>query len=309
MANVRRRKQGKDEADTLTESLLDHEDDADEQHPARPNRSTAIIVYPGEFNLQRFVQSILDWWNGIFGTLLTFATSCWPQLRDKPLSLLQLEQLQQLRERTQEKFDLSDPAHQEALRRLWGLAFAGEACTQLKTARWKDMGWQGEDPATDFRGAGLYGLENLIYLGEAHPDTFRRLLDKSEGARATWEYPFAVAGLNLTFALSELLELHTNTGAACDGPPKRAAARAFASLLGPDGGAGAGGQSAFEELYCATFCLLDATWLEMKASYMDFNTVLKRVKAEVEDALESRPPDMRALRTRMLGAARAAELE
>ncbi|KAG2431261.1 hypothetical protein HYH02_013395 [Chlamydomonas schloesseri] len=66
--------------------------------------------------------------------------------------------------------------------------------------------------ATDFRGAGLYGLDNLIYLAEVHPHTFRRLMDKSEGTRATWEYPFMVAGLNLTWALSELLELHAVRG-------------------------------------------------------------------------------------------------
>ncbi len=37
----------------------------------------------------------------------------------------------------------------------------------------------------------------------------RRLKDKQDGVRAEWEYPFAVAGLNITWMLSELLELHT----------------------------------------------------------------------------------------------------
>lgn len=31
---------------------------------------------------------------------------------------------------------------QEALRSLWAAAFPGEACSSLKTERWKDMGWQ-----------------------------------------------------------------------------------------------------------------------------------------------------------------------
>ena len=33
--------------------------------------------------------------------------------------------------------------------------------------------------------------------------SFRRLLFKREGNRATWEYPFAVAGINISFMLTE----------------------------------------------------------------------------------------------------------
>lgn len=64
---------------------------------------------------------------------------------------------------------------------------------------------QGEDPGTDFRGAGLFGLDNLVYLGTHHPELFRQLRHKTRGQRADWEYPFAVAGLNLTFTLADVL--------------------------------------------------------------------------------------------------------
>lgn len=66
-------------------------------------------------------------------------------------------------------------------------------------------GLQGEDPGTDFRGAGLFGLDNLVYLGTHHPTLFQQLLHKTQGKRSDWEYPFASAGLNLTFMLSEVL--------------------------------------------------------------------------------------------------------
>jgi hypothetical protein len=33
------------------------------------------------------------------------------------------------------------------------------------------------------------------------------LLHKQEGKRAAWEYPFAVAGLNITFMLIQMLDL------------------------------------------------------------------------------------------------------
>lgn len=66
---------------------------------------------------------------------------------------------------------------------------------------------QGVDPGTDFRGAGIYGLECLLYLSSNHQHLFQRLLLKNVGQRVEWEYPFAVAGLNLTFMLSEELDL------------------------------------------------------------------------------------------------------
>lgn len=38
-------------------------------------------------------------------------------------------------------------------------------------------------------------------------ESFCRLLYKQEGKRATWEYPFAVAGLNISFMLIQMLDL------------------------------------------------------------------------------------------------------
>lgn len=58
----------------------------------------------------------------------------------------------------------------------------------------------------------------------------------------------------------------TMTLACRDQTPSAAAASGFLALL-------AGDPLAFEEVYCASFELLDATWLQMKASYMEFNQV------------------------------------
>ena len=38
--------------------------------------------------------------------------------------------------------------------------------------------------------------------------SFRRLLLKEDGNRATWEYPFAVAGINVSFMLIQMLDLN-----------------------------------------------------------------------------------------------------
>lgn len=40
---------------------------------------------------------------------------------------------------------------QAALKELWHAAFPGEELRGLVSEQWKEMGWQGKDPSTDFR--------------------------------------------------------------------------------------------------------------------------------------------------------------
>ena len=40
-------------------------------------------------------------------------------------------------------------------------------------------------------------------------DSFHMLLHKQEGERAEWEYPFAVAGINISFMLIQMLDLQS----------------------------------------------------------------------------------------------------
>lgn len=40
---------------------------------------------------------------------------------------------------------------QEALRALWQVAFPEEELRGLISEQWKEMGWQGKDPSSDFR--------------------------------------------------------------------------------------------------------------------------------------------------------------
>ena len=43
------------------------------------------------------------------------------------------------------------------------------------------------------------------HWAQEQPQVFKRLRGKTEGKRSEWEYPFAVAGINLTFMLEALL--------------------------------------------------------------------------------------------------------
>ncbi|PIA50375.1 hypothetical protein AQUCO_01300843v1 [Aquilegia coerulea] len=120
------------------------------------------------------------------------------------------ESLQRFQRRLDVSYDGSNPEHQDTLRALWSAAYPGEELSGLVSEQWKEMGWQGKDPSTDFRGGGFISLENLLFFARAYPKPFQDLLQKQEGDRAMWEYPFAVAGVNLTFMLIQMLDLEAD---------------------------------------------------------------------------------------------------
>ncbi|XP_028071718.1 ELMO domain-containing protein A isoform X2 [Camellia sinensis] len=210
---------------------------------------------------------------------------------DYHLSPLQEQRLQRLQERLYVPFDETRADHQKALRELWCAAFPDVSLRGLISEQWKDMGWQGANPSTDFspsrnkmewfqiwtcqmqskiymlgaydagqeseRGCGFISLENLLFFARSYPDSFHRLLFKKGGKRATWEYPFAVAGINVSFMLIQMLELDSEK-------PRCLPGMNFVKLLGED-------EEAFDVLYCIAFEMMDAQWLAMRASYMEFN--------------------------------------
>uniref|UniRef100_A0A383WJC3 ELMO domain-containing protein n=1 Tax=Tetradesmus obliquus TaxID=3088 RepID=A0A383WJC3_TETOB len=288
MSSGPRRRRGAQ--DGLQESLLgeDYSSSSGPVSVSRPHQQQLIVHQP--FSVDAFIRCVVESWLALLRTLSRCLQSLLGGGSGLSLSLVQAERLEELQERLAVPYDGANPAHQEQLRELWGLAFPGQPCEALKTPKWKDMGWQGEDPGTDFRGAGLFGLDNLLYLGTRHPVLFSQLLHKTQGSRSDWEYPFAVAGLNLTFVLSELLGI---AGSSPGKLPTTAAGRAFCALL-------AESDTAFEEVYCAAFALLDRVWLARKASYMQFNAVLKEVRAQLEAALQARPRNIQQLQQRLL---------
>ncbi|CAN1844193.1 ELMO domain-containing protein A [Linum perenne] len=181
------------------------------------------------------------------------------------------QRLARLQKRVQTPFDETRPDHQEALQCLWSRAFPDVPLTGMITEQWKEMGWQGVNPATDFRGCGFIALENLLFFARTYPASFRRLLFKQCGKRSEWEYPFAVAGINVSYMLIQMLDLQSEK-------PKNRSGTSFLKLLGED-------DTAFDVLFCITFQLMDAQWLAMRASYMEFSEVLQVTRAQLEREL------------------------
>ncbi|KAK7280881.1 hypothetical protein RIF29_08427 [Crotalaria pallida] len=188
------------------------------------------------------------------------------------LTPLQEERLRRLKLRMNVYFDASKLDHQEALRALWSASFPGQELNGLISDQWKEMGWQGRDPSTDFRGAGFISLENLLFFAKTFSTSFQRLLKKQGGKGAVWEYPFAVAGVNITFMIMQMLDLDFAT-------KRRTFVRTvFLQMLSEN-------EWAFDLLYCVAFVVMDKQWLERNATYMEFNDVLKSTRTQLEKEL------------------------
>ena len=61
-----------------------------------------------------------------------------------------------------ESFDSENLRHEKSLIELWNLLQPGVPLMSRKSKEWQNIGFQGDDPKTDFRGMGLLGLENLL---------------------------------------------------------------------------------------------------------------------------------------------------
>lgn len=187
------------------------------------------------------------------------------------LTPIQEERLHTLQLRLEVAFSGTRLDHQEALKELWYAAFPESDLHGLVSEQWKEMGWQGNDPSTDFRGGGFISLENLLFFAKRYSKSFQQLLRKKGGRRATWEYPFAVAGVNITFMLIQMLDLRSSK-------PSSWMGASFLRILAEE-------EMAFDLLYCVAFKVMDTLWLTMHASYMEFNVVMKATRAQLEQEL------------------------
>jgi hypothetical protein len=144
----------------------------------------------------------------------------------------------------------------------------------------------------------FFSLVNAEWLLNTQ-DSFHRLLHKADGERADWEYPFAVAGVNISYTLAQTLVLQSGKVNATvfsirlnlvlldflwnvvpkqvnpqgnyslfvhffAGNRRSRASVCFVQLLEDD-------EMAFDNLFCVAFQMLDAQWLARRASYMEFN--------------------------------------
>nr|XP_056714574.1 ELMO domain-containing protein 1 isoform X1 [Euleptes europaea] len=127
-----------------------------------------------------------------------------------------------------EPYDSEDPGHEEMLLKLWKCLKPDSPLEARISKQWCEIGFQGDDPKTDFRGMGLLGLYNLLYFAEQDAAAAQQVLsdslqpkyrevtkeDLSKCSKAEWEkkkfdkaigYSFAIVGINITDLAYNLL--------------------------------------------------------------------------------------------------------
>ncbi|XP_063005028.1 ELMO domain-containing protein 1 isoform X2 [Melospiza melodia melodia] len=78
-----------------------------------------------------------------------------------------------------EPYDSENPQHEEMLLKLWKCLKPNSPLKARISKQWCEIGFQGDDPKTDFRGMGLLGLYNLVYFAEWDTEIAQQVLTDS----------------------------------------------------------------------------------------------------------------------------------
>ncbi|XP_041055791.1 ELMO domain-containing protein 1 isoform X2 [Carcharodon carcharias] len=103
-----------------------------------------------------------------------------------------------------DQYDSENPHHEEMLLKLWTFLRPDVTLTGRISKQWCEIGFQGEDPKTDFRGMGMLGLCNLVFFAEHDNATARQVLFDShqpkyrELTKEDIRFSFAIVGINIT---------------------------------------------------------------------------------------------------------------
>ncbi|XP_067948654.1 ELMO domain-containing protein 1-like [Watersipora subatra] len=164
-----------------------------------------------------------------------------------------------------EKYD--EAQHGAELLDLWATLKPDDALEQRFTRQWGDIGFQGTDPASDFRGMGLLGFYNLIYFSKQHTALARHTLVQS--VHPKYGYSFAIVGINLTelclrFMKNGCLKAH------------------FYNMEGTTPAL-----DDFHQVYCYVFVEFNKLWMKEKPNIMQFNEIRDKYEKQLRRQLDS----------------------
>ncbi|GET88049.1 hypothetical protein, unknown function [Leishmania tarentolae] len=196
--------------------------------------------------------------------------------------------LGQIREQYGRPYSSAKTFDVELLGRLWNghsrVVFATDdlvfsAAAHSVSDRWKEMGFQGPDPSTDFRGAGIFGLAQLVYLVEHHPEQWSAIL--------TPDFMVAAAGLNVTMRLATLLGINSSlnqfsTSILSTYSAREARLRLCRLIFDPSADVVI---QRLGEVYCFAMRLLHYRWMHSTRNIMELNEKLTKMYTELDRLL------------------------
>jgi len=281
---LRKRRAEEDDVDE-TAPLLLSQDRARDRPPsprnvppaAKENPIVAFTAQPTIYDMiMRVVSSFLDSISSFFV----------PSPQEAPCVLDDetKSRMAEFKEHLSQKFDISNPRHAESLKTLWKFGFGEDSIfpADIVSVDWKKLGFQSDDPQRDFRATGIYGVRNILFLAEKYPQSFRRFTNL-DGARKVEVYPFAITCFNLTMMVMELLgwgwKSKTSTA-----KMRNTYAKCVRIVFAKNHSKEAN-DNAFCEIFCLALYLLDKTWLDSNATYMEFPNILIKTQEALEKDL------------------------
>jgi hypothetical protein len=144
-------------------------------------------------------------------TRTVFRTVVFPVMTNSLAAMREVNSLlAQVEQEIKQPFDQDNSSHEQQLLRLWVLLCPDTKLSARISSDWGEIGFQGTNPATDFRGMGMFGLRNLVSFAELYPREAKAVLRASGAADLKW-FPFAITGINLSGDIASWLragELH-----------------------------------------------------------------------------------------------------
>jgi hypothetical protein len=101
-------------------------------------------------------------------------------------------------------YDSKNEAHEAKLMKLWELLRPGVRLRARICPDWQEIGFQGHDPATDFRSMGVLGLDHLIQFSQDYKAHSSKILGDSVSHR-NW-FSYAITSLHMTFDAYNLIK-------------------------------------------------------------------------------------------------------
>ena len=103
-----------------------------------------------------------------------------------------------------QNFDIFNEDHVKMLESLWILLKETPRQVEgLVSNEWTELGFQGNDPTTDFRSMGMLGLYQLHFFAKRKTDIAKLILQEFNTSER--KFPFAIIGINLTRLIIEML--------------------------------------------------------------------------------------------------------
>ena len=164
--------------------------------------------------------------------------------------------------RAASKYEKDNKQHERKLLEIWECLMPTEDLKSRISSQWTKIGFQGTDPATDWRGMGCLGLDDLHYLCTVHTKLARSILAQS--LTPTHWFSLAITSINVTaFTLSLLRTRQLNDQFFTLGTSK----------------------AVYHEFYVWTMNAFAEFWIARGGGVMEFQNLFSKFKFEVENKL------------------------